>query len=215
MVKIAPTILNADYSRLGLEVENLNESGADFVHIDIMDGNFVPNITIGPDVVKAIRRYTTITFDVHLMINEPSKYIEKFAQAGADIITIHKESSLNILKDIELIKSLGKKAGLSINPGTRIDEIENMISKVDLLLIMSVNPGFGGQEFIKESLEKIRKARILINDNNLSTLIEVDGGINLSNAKEIADAGADILAVGSAIFGSSDKIGTIQKFKNI
>lgn len=214
MIKVAPSILSADFSCLGLEVSKLKDYGADLIHIDVMDGHFVPNITIGPSVVKSIRQSSDLIFDVHLMITNPDKYIAQFVDAGADLITIHIECDSDINDTIEKIKSFNKKVGISLNPDTTLSQIENLIDKVDLVLIMSVYPGFGGQKFIETSIDKIRNLKGIINKRKLSTLIEVDGGITLDNAKEVINAGADILVAGSAIFGSEDVKETIRKFKS-
>ncbi len=200
MVKIAPSILSADFSRLGDEVRRLQEAGADWVHVDVMDGNFVPNITIGPVVIQHIRRHATIPFDVHLMISDPGKYVEQFAKAGADIITIHVEACPDVSSVISRIKSLGKKAGLSLNPKTPLETIIPFLNSIDVLLIMCVQPGFGGQAFMPEVLPKIQEARKIIDESGFEVEIEVDGGINCETAISAAKAGADVLAAGSALF---------------
>ena len=199
-VKISPSILSADFSKLGEEIENLEKADADLIHIDVMDGHFVPNITIGPEVISKLRKHTTLPFDVHLMISPVHKFIKNFSDAGADIITIHPEATDNLVESIKKIKSMNKKAGVSLNPETSVDKVMNVINIIDLVLVMSVNPGFGGQTFIKETLEKVKFLRKEIDSRNLKTLIEIDGGINFENSKMATEAGVDILVSGTTIF---------------
>ncbi len=201
-IKIAPSILSADFSRLGEEVRAIDKAGCDYVHVDVMDGHFVPNLTIGPAVVKAIRGCTGKPFDVHLMIEPVAPYIAEFAQAGADIITIHAEADTHLNRTLQVIRSLGKKAGLALNPGTPVQVIEPLLDCVDLVLIMSVNPGFGGQGFIASQIEKVRQAHELIGDRPIE--LEVDGGINRQNIAAVRAAGADVAVAGSAVFGDAD-----------
>ena len=200
LIKISPSILAADFSKLGSEIQALEKAKADLIHIDVMDGHFVPNITIGPDVINKLRKYTSLPFDVHLMISPVDNFIKNFANAGADIITIHPEATGNLVASIEKIKSCKKKVGVSLNPGTPVDKILSVLELVDLALVMSVNPGFGGQKFIKEVLEKVKILRKEIDSKKLETVIEIDGGINFENAKLAKNAGVDILVSGTTIF---------------
>ncbi len=199
-IRIAPSILSADFARLGEEVRAVTEAGADYIHIDVMDGHFVPNITIGPDVVKALRPHSDLPFDVHLMISPVEPYVPRFAEAGADIVTVHPEAGPHLHRTLQLIKSLGKKAGVSLNPGTPVEAVDNVLDEVDLVLVMTVNPGFGGQAFIASQLEKIRALRARIEARNLDIALEVDGGINPETGAQAVAAGADVLVAGSATF---------------
>lgn len=214
MTKIAPSILAADFSKLGQEVTELENTGADYIHIDVMDGSFVPNITFGHTVINSIRGYSDIPFDVHLMIANPEFHIHKFAQSGADIITIHAEGNVHLNRNLQLIKSFNKKAGVAINPATSLCYLEYIYEYLDQVLIMSVNPGFGGQKFIESSIEKIYELKNIITKKSLKIEIEVDGGINLENASNIIKAGADILVTGTTIFKAADKKEIINKLKN-
>ena len=204
MIKIAPSILSADFSRLGEDIEKLHNGGADFIHIDVMDGRFVPNISFGMPIIKAIRNRTNKVFDVHLMIEEPSKYIDDFIAAGADIITIHYEAEKHIDRAIQYIKSKGVKAAVAINPGTPTFVLKDIIAQLDMVLIMSVNPGFGGQKFISYSIEKIKEVKKMSEGINDDLLIQVDGGIDPSNVQEVISAGANVIVAGSAVFKNGE-----------
>jgi ribulose-phosphate 3-epimerase len=199
-IKISPSILSADFSKLGNEIQDLEKAEADFIHIDVMDGHFVPNITIGPEVISKLRKYTSLPFDVHLMISSVDNFIKSFANAGADIITIHPEATKDLVGSIEKIKSYNKKVGVSLSPQTSVDKILSVLELVDLALVMSVNPGFSGQKFIKGVLEKVKILRKEIDSKKLETVIEIDGGINFENAKLAKNAGVDILVSGTTIF---------------
>ena len=199
-IKISPSILSADFSKLGSEIQNLEKAKADFIHIDVMDGHFVPNITIGPEVIAKLRKHTSLPFDVHLMISPVHKFIKSFANAGADIITVHPEATKNILDTIKEIKSFNKKVGISLNPETSVDKVIPVLDQIDLVLVMSVNPGFGGQKFMSETLEKVKVLRQEIDKRKLKVQIEIDGGINFENAKEAKKAGVNILVSGTTIF---------------
>jgi len=204
MIKIAPSILSADFSCLGDEIKKVDDNGADLIHIDVMDGHFVPNITIGPGVVKCIRKVTKKPFDVHLMISNPNEYIEKFAEAGADIITVHAETSMHLNRTIQMIKSCGKKVGVALNPATPLSILDYVLQDVDMVLLMTVNPGFGGQSYINLSTKKIEALRNMIIRCSLDIDIEVDGGIDASNIDIVTKAGANIIVAGSAIYNKPD-----------
>ena len=208
-IQISPSILSADFSQLGNEIKRLEEGGADMIHVDVMDGHFVPNLTIGPPVIEALKKHSSMIFDVHLMISPVHKYIEAYSNAGADIITIHPEATENLKTSILKIKELKKKVGVSLNPKTKIDTILNVLDEIDLVLIMSVNPGFGGQKFMPEILTKIKELKKIQIERNLDFDIEIDGGINFDNSKIAIDAGANILVSGTTIFKSNN--GDIKK----
>ena len=208
-IQISPSILSADFSQLGNEIKRLEEGGADMIHVDVMDGHFVPNLTIGPPVIKALKKHSSIKFDVHLMISPVHEYIEAYSNAGADIITIHPETTDKLDQSIAKIKSLNKKVGVSLNPETKIDVIRKYLKQIDLVLIMSVNPGFGGQEFMPEVLEKIKELKKIQINEKIDFDIEIDGGINFENSKTAVEAGANILVSGTTIFKSNN--GDIKK----
>jgi ribulose-phosphate 3-epimerase len=212
-IQISPSILSADFSQLGNEIKKLEEGGADMIHVDVMDGHFVPNLTIGPPVIQALRQSCTLKFDVHLMISPVHKYIEAYANAGADIITIHPEATDNLKESILKIKSLNKKVGVSLNPESKINLIKNLLDQIDLVLIMSVNPGFGGQRFMPEVLDKIKKLKKIQNEENIDFDIEIDGGINFDNCQLAIEAGANILVSGTTVFKSNN--GDIKKNINL
>ena len=208
-IQISPSILSADFSQLGNEIKRLEEGGADMIHVDVMDGHFVPNLTMGPPIIKVLRQYTKLPFDVHLMISPVHKYIQDYADAGADIITIHPEATEDLKESIRHIKNLNKKVGISLNPETKIDLITNLLNEIDLVLIMSVNPGFGGQKFMPEVLDKIKELKKIKDQKNLEFDIEIDGGINFNNNKLAIKAGANILVSGTTVF--KDNNGNIKK----
>lgn len=205
MIKIAPSILSADFSRLGEEIKDVEKGGADYIHVDVMDGHFVPNITIGPLIVEAIRPITSLPLDVHLMIENPDQYIPTFAKAGADIITVHVETCPHLHRTIQLIKSQGIKAGVVLNPHTPVSMIEHVLEDIDMVLLMTVNPGFGGQKFIHSVLPKIKQVADMVHERNLQVEIEVDGGVNVETAKLCVEAGANVLVAGSAVYNQKDR----------
>jgi ribulose-phosphate 3-epimerase len=214
MIKLAPSILSADFARLGEQIAEAVRAGADYIHVDVMDGHFVPNITIGPAVVASIRRVTSLPLDVHLMIEHPERYISDFANAGADIITVHVEATPHLQATIRSIKELGARAGVSLNPPTPVVAVEEFLRHVDLVLVMSVNPGFGGQSFIPETLPKIAAVRRLLDDRGLAAELEVDGGINADNAPDVVRAGATVLVAGNSIFRAKEGIsGAIRRLR--
>jgi len=212
-IQISPSILSADFSQLGIEIKRLEDGGADMIHVDVMDGHFVPNLTIGPPVIKALKKNCSLQFDVHLMISPVHQYIEAYADAGADIITIHPEATDNLNESILKIKSLNKKVGVSLNPESKTDLIINLLDKIDLVLIMSVNPGFGGQKFMPKVLDKIKELKKIQNEKNIDFDIEIDGGINFDNCRTAIEAGANILVSGTTIFKSNN--GDIKKNINL
>lgn len=216
-IKIAPSILSADFARLGEEVKTVEAGGADWIHVDVMDGHFVPNLTIGPVVVAALRPLTALPFDVHLMIEKPEHYLEEFAKAGADYLTVQAEACVHLHRTLQAIRDLGVKAGVSLNPHTPLCIIEEVLEELDLVLIMSVNPGFGGQRFIPRALDKIGRLRRMIVEQNLKDHIEiqVDGGIKVDNCRPIVAAGADVLVAGSAIFGTEDPAQAVRRMKAV
>ncbi len=215
MKYIAPSILSADFAKLGDEIRSVEEAGADWIHVDVMDGHFVPNITIGPLIVEAASSVTTLPLDVHLMIENPDRYISDFAKAGADLISVQVETCVHLDRTVQMIKEFDLRAGVVLNPSTPLSSIEWIIEQVDLVTIMSVNPGFGGQDFIPNSLEKIRALRRIIQDQSLSILVEIDGGVNENTIKDISDVGVDVFVAGSAIFKSSDYKKTITNFREL
>lgn len=215
MIKIAPSILSADFSNLLKDIKVVEKAEVDMLHIDVMDGHFVPNITLGPPILKSIREKTDLELDVHLMIDNPDRYLESFVNGGANIITVHVEACTHLHRTIQTIKSLGVKAAVALNPATSLCTIDEILEELDMVLLMSVNPGFGGQKFINSSLRKIRNLKDLIDKRNLKIDIQVDGGIKISNVKEVVSAGANVLVAGSAIFKSENVENTINKFREI
>lgn len=213
--KIAPSILAADFSQLGKEIAMVNESTADFLHVDVMDGRFVPNISFGQDIVVTMGKLSTKPMDVHLMILEPEKYAEEFMKAGASILTVHAEATIHLHRTVQYIKSLGMKAGIALNPSTNVNSISDVLEDIDLVCLMSVNPGFGGQKFIYRTIDKIKTLRSMIDERNLEVLIEIDGGVGLHNAEEILKAGADVLVAGNAVFKDKEPLKIISDLKNI
>lgn len=214
-IKIAPSILSADFTRLGEEIRAVEAAGADMIHVDVMDGHFVPNITIGPMIVQAARKSTTLPLDVHLMITNPELYIVDFARAGADSITVHVEATAHLNRLVQTMKEQKVKAGVSLNPATPLATLDYVLADVDLVLVMSVNPGFGGQEFIPSAIDKISALRKMIDDRRLAAAIEVDGGVKPGNAAEIIQAGADILVAGSAVFGAKDYASAVRAIRGV
>ena len=212
---IAPSVLSANFANLEADFKMLNESEAEFIHIDVMDGVFVPNISFGLPVIQAMKKLSNKTFDVHLMIVEPQNYIQQFKEIGADILTVHYEACTHLHRTLQAIKAEGMKAGVALNPHTNVDLLEDVIQDIDLVCIMSVNPGFGGQSFIENTYSKVEKLKALINRKNASTIIEIDGGVTNKNAKQLADAGADVLVAGSYVFGAQDPIAAITDLKQI
>lgn len=213
MPLIAPSILSADFLNLGRDIEMVNNSEADWFHLDVMDGRFVPNISYGMSIIKTMKKVATKPFDVHLMIVEPEKYFEEFKAAGADVLTVHYEASVHLHRSIQAIKALGMKAGVSLNPHTPVQVLEDVLVDIDLVLIMSVNPGFGGQKFIPQALDKVKKLRQMIAEVGSNAVIEVDGGVTLDNAPVLVAAGADVLVAGNTVFSSPDPVATIKKLK--
>jgi ribulose-phosphate 3-epimerase len=214
MVKVAPSILAADFTKLGEEIQAVEKAGADWIHIDVMDGHFVPNITVGPLIVEAVNRVTDLPLDVHLMIENPDRYIPEFVEAGADVLTVHIENCPHLHRTIQHIKSFGIKAGVVVNPATSLSLLEEILGDIDLVLLMSVNPGFGGQKFIPSVIDKIEYLREILEKSNSDVEVQVDGGIKVDNAAEIVSAGTDILVVGSGIFSTDNYKSTIMKLKN-
>jgi ribulose-phosphate 3-epimerase len=215
MKKISPSILSADFTKLGDEIRAVEAAGADYIHIDVMDGRFVPNITIGPLVVEAARRATNLPLDVHLMIEQPERYVDEFAKAGADIIVVHAEACCHLHRVVQQIKGLGKRAGVSLNPATPLNVLDYVLEELDLVLLMSVNPGFGGQSFIESCIPKIQQLRGMLDRRGCEAELEVDGGVKPSNVARIAHAGADVMVAGSAVFGSPDYAATIAEMKRL
>lgn len=215
MNKLSPSILSADFSILGEEIRRVESGGADYIHIDVMDGHFVPNITIGPDVIKSLRKISDITFDVHLMIENPDDYIEEFYNAGADIITVHQEACIHLHRTIQKIKSFGLKAGVALNPATPVCTLRDIVRDLDMVLLMSVNPGFGGQSLIEDVKYKFEELDALMSERNPFAEVEIDGGVNLSNLKDVLSWGANVVVAGSAIYKAEDVVKETAKFKEI
>ena len=215
MAMIAPSLLSADFANLTEEIRRIEEGGADYLHLDVMDGNYVPNITFGAPLIKSIKKISSIPFDVHLMIDKPERFIKDFVEAGADILTVHAEATTHLHRTIQEIKSYGIKAGVSLNPATPLNALEYILDDINLVLLMSVNPGFGGQSFINSTKGKIQALRQIIDDKGLDIIIEIDGGVKLSNAKELADLGVDLLVSGSDIFGADDIIARTKAYKDL
>lgn len=215
MFELAPSILSADFSKLGEDVSSIEKGGADFIHVDVMDGHFVPNISFGSVVMKSLNKITKLPYDVHLMIENPDRYLEDFVTEKTEYITVHQEACIHLHRTVQHIKGLGIKAGVSINPATSLTVIEEILDDIDLVLIMSVNPGFGGQKFIPNALSKIERLAKIREERGLKFKIEVDGGVTLNNAAQIANAGADILVAGSAVFGADDIVNRTREFKNL
>ncbi len=215
MIKIAPSLLSADFSTIAAQIGALERAGADYLHLDVMDGRFVPNISWGPKIIGDLRRLTRLPFDVHLMIVEPERYLEQFREAGADIITVHLEACVHLQRAVTQIRSLGAKAGVSLNPSTPVALLEDVIGDLDLVLVMSVNPGFGGQSFLPVALRKLSEARELIDEGNPSCALEVDGGVGRENIRDVVAAGADVIVMGSSIFGASDPAAELRALRSL